>query len=258
MSNINPFAVEEMPRSVMPLIFLVDTSGSMSGNKIAALNTAVREALGEVGEISCNCADALIKIAVLEFNTSVRWMDNNLVDAQSFQWQDLTAGGVTNFGEAVKQLGAKLTRKDGGFFEGACSRRAPAFILLSDGGPTDSYKNNLKELRDNRWFEVGAKVAIAIGDSADTDMLAEFTGSKESVITVHDVDQLKKIIHTVSIHTSTIGTRTSTTGGANTTIQSQVNKALQQSVATDPTLAGVDMNGSTVNSGSDDWNKGWN
>lgn len=42
----DPFnIVDEIPRKVMTLFYLVDTSGSMSGAKIGALNTAVRETL---------------------------------------------------------------------------------------------------------------------------------------------------------------------------------------------------------------------
>ena len=51
MLNNDPFAADAVPRRVMHLIFLVDTSGSMRGAKIASLNTAVREALNDVGDL---------------------------------------------------------------------------------------------------------------------------------------------------------------------------------------------------------------
>ena len=65
MATKDPFALEPIPRRVTHLIFMVDTSGSMSGSKIASLNTAVRDALDDVGDISKNCGDSQIKIAVL-------------------------------------------------------------------------------------------------------------------------------------------------------------------------------------------------
>lgn len=249
--------ISEMPRSVMPLLFMVDTSGSMSGAKISALNTAVRESLNEVGEISKNCADARIKVNALEFNSSVRWMYPTPVDAETFTWQDLSVGGCTHFGEATKELNNKLSRKEGGFIESVGARRAPAIILLSDGAPTDSYKASLKAIKGNQWFDVAVKVAIAVGDDADTEMLAEFTGSKESVITVHDVDQLKKIIRTVSVTSSTVGSTSAVAGATMVTPQAQVNAAISQTVANDPTLAGVDLNGSNANAGSDSWGGQW-
>ena len=45
MATNDPFALDPVPRRVTHLIFLVDTSGSMSGAKISSLNTAVREVL---------------------------------------------------------------------------------------------------------------------------------------------------------------------------------------------------------------------
>ena len=34
-----------VPRRVMPLIYVIDTSGSMEGNKIGAVNDAIRNVL---------------------------------------------------------------------------------------------------------------------------------------------------------------------------------------------------------------------
>ena len=86
---------------------------------------------------------------------------------------------------------------------------APAFILISDGQPTDSYKMKLKELQKNGWFRYGLKTAIAIGDDADKKMLAEFTGNEESVIEVHNAKDLAKVIKFVSIASSQIVTSAS-------------------------------------------------
>ena len=71
----DPFAiVDEIPRKVMTLFYLVDTSGSMAGAKIGALNTAVRETLPIIKEISENNSDSKIKISVLEFSSGCEWM----------------------------------------------------------------------------------------------------------------------------------------------------------------------------------------
>ncbi len=259
MSNFNPWDVEAVPRRVMPLIFLVDTSGSMSGAKIASLNTAVREALNDVGEISHNNSDAQIKVAALEFSSGVNWMYPQPIDSESFVWQDLEAAGLTCFGEALIELNNKLS-KSHGFMAEPTGSRAPAIILLSDGEPTDEYKYALEKIKGNPWFKVAVKVAIAIGDDADTNVLSEFTGNIESVITVHTVDQLKKIIHTVSVTASQVASQSASVG---TTLpeesagvadpNNQVVSTLTNDINTDPTLAGVDQGNSTANSGTDDW-----
>lgn len=258
----NPFALDEIPRRVMPLIFLVDTSGSMEGSKIASLNTAVREALNDVGEISRNNSDAQIKVAVLEFNSSVNWMYPQPIVAEQFQWQDLNAGGMTSLGEALDGLNSKLS-KSNGFMAEPSGSRAPAIILLSDGEPTDDYTHALDKIKGNPWYKVAVKVAIAVGDDANKSVLADFTGNIESVITVHNVDQLKRIIHTVSVTASqvasqgTSGVSSSSAPSVPVDVNDQAVNTINNTISSDPTLNGVDVGGSSTNSGTDDWGGNW-
>jgi uncharacterized protein YegL len=256
MATKDPFALEPIPRRVTHLIFMVDTSGSMSGSKIASLNTAVRDALDDVGDISKNCGDSQIKIAVLEFSSAVNWMYEQPLEAEKFQWQDLSASGTTSFGSACAELDAKLSRSNG-FMGEKTGCRAPAIVLLSDGAPTDGYVRKLEKLKGNRWFKAGVKVAIAIGDDANNGVLQEFTGSSESVITVHNVDQLKKMIHTVSVSATTVASQSASVGAAMVTQNQLVAQSISNTVVNDASLSGVDVGSSKANSGSDDWS-GWN
>lgn len=254
----SPFDTEGIPRRVMPLIFMVDTSGSMGGAKIASLNTAVKEALNDVGEISKNNADAQIKVAALEFSSGADWMYDHLIEAESFQWQDLSAAGLTSFGAACAELNDKLSRSHGWMAE-PTGTRAPAIILLSDGEPTDEWKHALEKLKGNQWFKVACKIAIAIGDFADKNVLADFTGNMESVITVHDVESLKKMIKAVSITSSMVNSqsasvRGNTAGGTtlNPDPTKQIIDQIKQDVDTDPSTK-VDIGTSTDNQGTDIW-----
>jgi len=58
----------------MTLFFLIDTSGSMEGNKIGAVNDAVANVLPMLDEISAENPDAEIKVAALEFSSGVNWL----------------------------------------------------------------------------------------------------------------------------------------------------------------------------------------
>lgn len=196
MNKDNPFEFdfEAIPRRVMPLIFMVGTSSSMGGAKIAALNTAIRELLNEVSEISKNNCDTQIKVAALEFSSNARWMYPKLADSESFVWQDLQAGGLRSLGAAISELNDKLFRFYG-FLSEARGYCAPVIILFSDGEPTDDYKHVLEKIKNNQWFKAALKIAIAIGDDANIDILAEFTGNIEAVITVHDISILSKVIY---------------------------------------------------------------
>jgi uncharacterized protein YegL len=202
-----------IPRRTMVLFFVIDTSGSMDGSKIGSVNTAIEEAIPTVRDVSDGNADALIKIAALEFSSGATWITRNgPVEAEQFRWNHLQAAGVTDFGAACAALNEKLSTN--GFMQEATGSYAPVIILLSDGEPVDDWESALAELRQNKWFKVAIKVAIAIGDDANKDMLKEFTGSMEAVLEVHNKAGLKKMIKFVSVRASQVTGTSSNVGGA--------------------------------------------
>ena len=218
--------IQSVPRRTMTLFFVIDTSGSMAGNKIGAVNDAIVNVLPMIGDISDTNSDAEIKVAALEFSNSCQWLYSEPKLANEFIWQDVTAGGLTSLGGACSELSSKLSRS--GFMKSASGSYAPAIILLSDGGPTDNYKSGLSKLQSNRWFNSAIKVAIAIGDDADKDVLREFTGNMESVFTVHNIDALKQIIRIVAVTSSQIGSKSTSAG--DTTKQDQVIKEIKNDI----------------------------
>jgi len=202
--------VVEVPRRTMVLFFVVDTSGSMSGAKIGTVNSAIEEVVPELQSISEENADAQIKVATLSFSTGATWVDSAPVAAENYRWNYLDANGVTDLGEACLQLNEKLSRN--AFMNEVSGSFAPAIFLMSDGEPTDNYKHGLDKLKQNNWFKKAIKVAVAIGDDANTNVLADFTGNSEAVITVHTPEALKKWIKFVSVTSSQIGSKSSSTG----------------------------------------------
>ena len=118
---------------------------------------------------------------------------------------------------------------------------------MSDGEPTDDYESGLAKLKENKWFKYAIKVAVAIGDDANKDVLAQFTGNIEAVITVHTPEALKKWIRKVSVTSSQIGSKSQPAN--NGQIQSKQDsmmeeiKDIQQS---DPDLE-------TTSTNADDW-----
>lgn len=202
--------VIEVPRRTMVLFFVVDTSGSMGGAKIGAVNSAIEEIVPELKNISENNADARIKVATLAFSTGARWIDPVPVAAENFRWNYLDTAGVTDLGVACIQLNEKLSRS--AFMSDATGSFAPAIFLMSDGEPTDNYKYGLDKLKQNNWFKKAIKVAVAIGEDANKNVLADFTGNIESVITVRTPEALKKWIQFVSVSVSEIGSKSSNVG----------------------------------------------
>jgi len=196
----------EIPRRTMVLFFVIDTSGSMAGSKIGAVNVAIEEVIPAIKEVSDENADAQIKIAALEFSSGIRWITaNGPVEAEQFRWNYLDAAGVTDFGAACKTLNEKLSTK--AFMQEATGSFAPVIFLLSDGEPTDDWSRELDALKQNNWFKTAVKVAIAIGDDANKEVLKEFTGTMEAVLETHNAAMLKKMIKFVGVRASQVASK---------------------------------------------------
>ena len=216
-------------RRKLILFFLIDTSGSMSGKKIQSVNDAIENVLPIIGEISDENPDAEINIAAMKFSTGVDWVYNEPKEAKDFIWQPVSPEALTSLGEACRELSRKLSRTNGFMPTSTGSGYyAPAIILLSDGGPTDDFQGGLKVLKENSWFKNAIKVAIAIGDDADEDVLKDFTGSSEAVIKVHNIDALKTMIRVIAVTSSQIGSKSSSAGDASK--QEEVIKEITESV----------------------------
>ena len=197
----------KIARRTMVLFFLVDTSGSMVGDKIGSVNDAIRETVPDLQDLSNSNADAAIKIATLQFATDVQWLYPQPIDSGDFRWNDLQVGGLTSLGAALNELNKKLSKSQ--FLQEAAGSFAPVIILLSDGGPTDDYRKGLDSIKQNNWFKHAIKIAIAIGNDADKNVLTEFTGNSEAVIEVHNRSALKAIIKFVSVTSSQVNSKSS-------------------------------------------------
>ncbi|GHU64751.1 hypothetical protein AGMMS49983_11160 [Clostridia bacterium] len=226
MSNLDDLvSAVEVPRKTMVLFFVVDTSGSMSGAKIGAANTAIEEVLPEIADLSAGNADAEIKIALLTFSSGAVWQTPAPIPAAHFYFSSLSAGGLTDLGQCCEMLNEKLSRN--AFMNDTVGSYAPVIFLLSDGAPTDDYQAGLGKLWQNKWFKAAIRVAIAIGSDANETVLEEFTGGKEAVLRVHTPEALRKMIQLVAIRSSQIGS-TSTSSIAQEAGLSKQNEFLGQ------------------------------
>ncbi len=199
--------VEGISRRVMTLFFVVDVSGSMTGDKIGTVNSTMEEIIPVIRDISAKNTDALIKVAVLKFSKGAQWVEqegvNKPIDVREYEWQHLSASGVTDFGKACLELNKKMSRKE--FMEEASGSYAPVIILLSDGEPTDDYRSGLAVLQQNNWYRSATKAAIAIGNDVNVTVLEEFTGKAENVVRVYDKDALKRWLEFITVTSSKIG-----------------------------------------------------
>lgn len=255
----NILETEEMARKVLPIIYVIDTSGSMKGEKIASLNEAMHETVEVLKEVSNSNPDAQIKIAALTFSSGAEWVTNKngLEDLDDFFWNDIQAAGTTDLGAALDELNSKLSRN--AFLVSDTGFCVPVIIFMSDGGPTDSWKNKLKDMfENNKWYKGATKIAIAVGEDADIDVLAKVVGNIEAVISVTDVALLKKLIRVASVTSSMISSKSRTS--ANNDTAKDIIQAAVQDLGNDAQNIQIGSDNSSNSSDSSDNNSsdsGW-
>lgn len=204
-----PIGQIKQESSALPLttlIFLIDTSGSMLGDRIQAVNAAMREAIPVVRDFMDENSDSALRYNVLEFNTSAKWMSETPGLVEDFQWIDLQASGLTALGSAYTELNKKLSRKEGGFLQEHLNN-APILILLSDGGATDDPTTALSKLKENSWFKHAIRIAVEFGNDCDRNELLAFTGSSEGIIPVDKPSELKNLLKVLAINSAEIGSK---------------------------------------------------
>ena len=162
--------------SVRPLhfIWMLDCSGSMSvGGKIQALNTAIAEALPAMVEVAGKNLHADLLVRAITFSSGAQWHVAEPTPIIDFRWRDIGAppGGLTDLGAALSLVAEVLPVPP-------MPARAfpPVLVLVTDGRPTDSWKENLQRLLEIPWGAKAVRMAIAIGRDANHSVLQEFIG----------------------------------------------------------------------------------
>lgn len=213
----DPLGATAVSKKSLVIFFLIDTSGSMRGTKMGELNTVMEELIPEIRRVGE--ADTDVKLAVLTFSTDVKWMYPEPISIEDFEWTRLEADGVTSMGEAFSELSLRMSRN--GFLNSPSLSFAPVIFLMTDGYPSDDYKAGLKALESNSWYKFGLKAALGIGSEANDDMLAEFTGTKDTVVHAYSGEQLAQMIKVVAVTASQIGSKSMTLSDENKEISNE-------------------------------------
>ncbi len=174
----------------LQFIWIADCSGSMSGKKIEALNFGIREAIQPMREVADENPNAQVSVRAIKFSDGAQWHVSQPTKIHDFKWPDLTADAVTDMGKALHLVADAL--KTSNMPERGLP---PVLVLLSDGQPTDDFNGGLKALMDQPWGAKAVRIAIAIGDDADLEVLQKFIGHPErKPIQVTNANDLVKMI----------------------------------------------------------------
>lgn len=199
--NPADFVVEE-PKSI-PVLLLLDVSYSMNGDNIDTLNEAVKMMINSFKK--AETMETFIKLSIITFG-SENGVDlhTKLTEVSNISFDDLSVNGATPMGTALKM--AKAIIEDKAIFKGRDYR--PTVVLLSDGMPTDDWREPLKDfVKDGRSSKCD-RMAISIGGEG-TEPLEKFVdGCENPLFYAEDaeklVDQFKKVTMSVAQRTKSV------------------------------------------------------
>ena len=164
----------------LPVYLLLDCSESMSGDPI----TAVNEGVSMIQRELTNDPQALETVYISIITFASRADQYPLTAIDQFVPQPLSASGATQMGEAFKILVQSIeqdlvlnTATQHGDFR-------PLVFLLTDGEPTDNYRDPLQKVHALRGSRKPTIVALGCGGGVNTAMLHEVT---EDVFLMHTV-----------------------------------------------------------------------
>lgn len=178
----------------LPVYFLLDTSGSMRGEPIQALNNALSGMIDSLR--SDPQALETLWISIITFNSRVIELVP-LTELPSFQLPEIIDPiGVTFTGKALEMLYTKVStdiKKGNAIQKGDWK---PLLFLITDGQPSDSplYIEMIPKIKS---LNFGVIVGCAVGGLADDSKLKELTDNVVHLATA-DTSTLKQFFKWVS------------------------------------------------------------
>ena len=185
----------ELATRPLHFIWIADCSGSMAvDGKIQSLNTAIKEAIPHMQDVADENPNAQVLVRAVRFSDGAQWHVSQATDIADFKWEDLDAGGVTAMGKALSIVADQLRIPP-------MDERAlpPVLVLISDGQPTDDFAGGLQALMNEPWGRKAVRIAIAIGEDADQEVLKKFIANPElRPLQANNPESLIKYIRWVS------------------------------------------------------------
>jgi uncharacterized protein YegL len=154
------FITNQNPRC--PCMLILDTSSSMKGARIEALNAGLVTLRDEL--LNDRLASKRIELAVVEFNSSARVVQD-FVTAENFEPPALTASGLTNMAGGINEALDLIQQRKSAYRSNGVPYYRPWAFLITDGAPTcdmgDVSRRVHEEDRDKRiaFFAVGVEGA---------------------------------------------------------------------------------------------------
>jgi uncharacterized protein YegL len=167
-----PFAVEfaENPEARCPVVLLLDTSYSMSGDPIQQLNEGLKIFKDEL--MADSMAAKRVEVAVVSFGPV-----NVISDFQTpdiYYPTDLTPSGDTPMGKAIETAIDMVNNRKSIYKQNGVSYYRPWIFLITDGGPTDHWQQAAALVKEGESSKKFMFFSVGV-DGADMDTLQKIS-----------------------------------------------------------------------------------
>jgi uncharacterized protein YegL len=157
------------PEPALPIVLLLDTSGSMSGQPIDALNQGLVKFQEELNKDAL--ASMRVEVAIITFNSYINIVQD-FVKVNQFKPPHLFAEGTTETGKAIEFTLNLIEDRKVVYKKSDIQYYRPWVLLITDGMPTDNWRNSAKMVRG---LAANKKINFfAVGvDGAELSILSE-------------------------------------------------------------------------------------
>lgn len=183
----------------LPVILLLDVSGSMSGEKIETLYDSVTDMLQAFA--AARRREKMIDVAIITFGAEVSLHTpyTPVDELRNTGVSRFNADGMTPMGTALQM--AKEMIEDKAVTPSHIYR--PAVVLVSDGAPNDDWQLPLENfIHDGRSAKC-QRFAVAIGSDANRDILRRFCGGDDTLFYAEHASDLVDAFSQISMSVST-------------------------------------------------------
>ena len=228
--------MDKIAKQRLNVVILVDCSKSMQGERIAQVNSALRDIKTHLVDMQNENSNVDFYITVITFSTDAYFLNGDRSkEIENFNFKDIKGGGWSNLHIAYQRLEEILKKESKGGIMPDFGGVAPILLLMTDGHPTKyPLKEEMSALKKLPWFKVALKygIAIELKDKRTHDVLREFVDGNGDVIECYDSKLLQQIIKIIVLTASKVkSTSTSVHAQNNISITADVQMQVQQALS---------------------------
>lgn len=160
--ELGDVGMAENPEQRCPCVLLLDTSSSMSGAPISALNNGLRTLKASLSEDPM--AARRVEIAVVTFSSTADIVQD-FVTVDQFEPPSLAASGCTSMGQGIETALQLVEGRKKLYRENGITYYRPWVFMITDGAPTDCVEQAARRVRQGEekkrlaFFAVGVEGA---------------------------------------------------------------------------------------------------